>query len=236
MLAEQIYHSTHPYSDKELYSALMAYLEHEFVFKTLEIDQWLGDERIIYKHRSHYNTASFKSSKNTEEIWYDGEFEDWKTCTSMSIKNICSEFIFKYGAAISKNQKALIKDIIKAEITYGTLVETIKFNPTLKMLIDNGRKTVKGIKPLHYASNKRVNVQMNEGDLCYFCWNTKNPYVANPAYVFRKIGSSYILLFFSNQSKGTETSKLEINMARFINVPADELGLTPEQAVLQRFC
>jgi hypothetical protein len=236
MIAAPTYHRTRPYSDRELYSAIMAYLENNFVFRKLEIDQWLGEERVVFKYRENYDLSLFKCGKSTEEIWCDGDLEDWHTCTQIMVKNICSEFIFKNSAAVGKHRKTLIRDIVKAETSCGELIETIKFNPTLKKLIDNGRKTMKGIKPLHYASNKRVNVELNEGDLCYFCWNTKNPYVANPAYVFRKSGGSYLIIFFTNQYNGLETSKPEINMGRFINAPADELGITPEQAVLQRFC
>ena len=236
MIAAPIYHRTRPYSDRELYSAIMAFLEDKFVFRKLEIDQWLGEDRIIFKHRDDYEPEIFNCGKSTEEIWSDGELEDWHTCTPINVKNICSEFILKNCAVVGKNRKSLIRDIVKAEISHGALIETIRFDPILKKLIDGGRKKVNGIKPLHYASNKRVTIELNEGDLCYFCWNAKNPYVANPAYVFRKVGGSYIIIFFTNQSKGSETSKPEINVGRFINAPADELGLTPEQAVLQRFC
>jgi len=236
MIAAPIYHRTRPYSDKELYSAIMAYLEGNFVFRKLEIDLWLGNNRIMYLHRHNYDAKVFDSAKSAEELWNDGEFEDWKTCTPIFIKNICSEFILKNTGLVGKGRKSLVKNIVTAEVEHGSLVETVKFNPLLKQLIDSGRQQVKGIKPLSYGSHKRVKVEINEGGLCYFCWNSKNPYIANPAYVFRKSGGSYILIFFSNQHKGSESRKLEINMARFINAAADELGLTPEQAVLQRFC
>lgn len=231
-----IYHRTRPYSDQELYSAIMAYLEDQFVFRKLEIDHWLGDKRVIYQHKDRYQPELFNAGKSAEELWHDREFEDWTTCTDKTVKYICSEFMFKNCLAVPKNRKAMIKAIIKAEIDHGELIETIKFNPILKQLIDSGRRKVTGVKPLLYASHKRMKVELNEGDLCYFCWNTKNPYMANPAYVYRKSGGSYVLIFFTNLYQGKETSKVEINLGDFINAPADELGLTPEQAVMQRFC
>jgi hypothetical protein len=236
MSATLTYHRSRPYSEQELYLALMAYLEHNYVFRKLEIDQWLGDDRIIYKHKEEYDPADFSLGKSSEELWSDGVFEDWRVCTPMAVKNVCSEFLFRNSAKAGKNRKTLLKDVVTAEINHGSLVETIKFNPLLKQLIDKGRYKVTGVKPLLYTSNKREKIELSEGDTCYFCWNTKNPYVANPAYVFRKAGGSYIIIFFTNLSKGTETGKPEINMARFINAPADEIGLTPEQAVMQRFC
>lgn len=236
MLAAPIYHRTRPYSDRELYSALMAYLESKFIFRKLEMDHWLGDQRIIYTKKDNYVTDLLNSGKSAEELWHNREFEDWTTYTDKTVKYICSEFMLENCATVGKNRKALIKEIIKAEIEQGALTETIKFNPILKQLIESGRKKTCGIKPLLYGSHKRVKVELNEGDFCYFCWNTKGPYVANPAYVYRKCGGSYVIIFFSNLYKGSETTKPEVNIGDFINAPADELGLTPEQAVLQRFC
>src|SRR4051812_6699046 len=77
MLATPVYHRTRPYSDHELYMAIMAYLEHDFVFRKLEIDEWLGDDRILYKHKEKYDAADFTSGKTSEELWSDGAFEDW---------------------------------------------------------------------------------------------------------------------------------------------------------------
>lgn len=231
-----VFHRRIAYSDRELYRALMDYLDHTYVFVKLEIDQWLGKDRVIYSRRDRCESDLLNSVLSAEELWFDGFFEDWTDCTTISVKNICSEFIFKNGSLIGKHRKTMIRDMVKTEINHGSLIVNVKFNPILKQVIAGGRKKVKGIKPLSCFSQKRTSVELKEGDLCYFCWNTKNPYVANPAYVFRKLASSYIIIFFSHQKNGTETSKLEINTGRFINATADELGKTPEQAVLQRFC
>lgn len=236
MVSATVYQRSRPLSDKELYEAIISYLDHQFVFRKLEIDIWLGDERVIYQPKDRYHEEIFSAGKSAEELWYDGEFEDWATCTNKTVNRICSEFMIKHWRVVPQNRKAGIKAIVTAEITRGQLIKVVKFNPALKQRIDVGRKRVSGVKSLRYCSNKRVKVDLNEGDVCYFCWNTKNPYIANPAYVFKKSAGSYVLIFFTNVSRAKETEKEAPNMARFIGVPADELGLTPEQAVLQRFC
>lgn len=236
MLETRIIHHTHRYSDQELFSVITSYLEREFVFKKLELELWLGNDRVIFKRRDDYDSDLFTNGKCAEELWHDGEFENWKTCTPLALKNIFKEFIFRRGAALGKGRTRYIMDILKAETSYGSMIETIHFNPKLKDLINLGRGYAKNIKPLNSNNSKRVNILLNEEDECYFCWSTKRPYVANPAFVFKKLAGSYIIIFFYNESKGVETSKQKINMARFINAPSDEIGTTPQQAILQRFC
>src|SRR6185437_8396365 len=135
MISAPIFHRTRPYSDRELYLAVMAYLENRYVFRKLEINQWWGVEQIIFKRKDEYDPEVFNSGKTTEEIWNDGEFREWRSITPIIIKNICSEFIFQNGTLIGKNRKTLIKNMISAEVSHGSLIETIKFNPIIKKLI-----------------------------------------------------------------------------------------------------
>ena len=234
MLATPIYHRIRPYSEKELYRAITTYLEDTFIFRRLEIDQWLGNDKIIFRENDGFSTK-LNSGKSAEELWHDGVFEDWATYSEKTAHNLSSEFFFKNTQTVGMDRRRLVKQIIRTEIEQGARTETIKFNPVLKQLINSGRQKVKGVKPLPFGSHKRRNVDLSEGDLCYFCWNITSPHVANPAIVFKKYERCYSLIFFSNQHKGCETNKPEINMGRFITADADELGLTPEQAILQHY-
>jgi len=234
MIATPIYKRTRLYSEKELYRAIVTYLQDNFVFRRLEIDQWLGNDRIIFVDKNFRFLSKLNSKNSAEELWYDGVFEDWGTYSEKMVNYIFSEFFLFNTQAVGTNRKRLIKQIIRDEIEHGSLTETIKFNPVLKKLIGIGRQKRNGVKPLPFGSHKRRKIDLNVGDLCFFCWNTKSPYVANPAVVFKKHDGFYTLIFFSNENRDFETSKLEINMGRFITADADELGITPEQAILQR--
>lgn len=235
MVASPVYHRTRPYSDRELYAALMSYLDNRFLFRRLEIDQWLDDDRIIFKRKGEHITSVLNSGMTAEELWETGNLEDWATYSPMTAKNICSEFMFQNSLTVARGRKTLIRSMIKAEIEQGEITKTIRFEPKLKALIEAGRQRVTGIKPLPYGSQNRIKIELNQGDSCFICYRNQAPYMANPAYVYKKLSGSYLVIFFSNRLKGTETSKTDINAARFINASADELGLTPEQAVLQRF-
>jgi len=235
MVARPIYHRTRPYSERELYQAVVTYLEDNFIFRRLEIDQWLGNDKIIFREKDDALIEKLTSGKSAEELWYDGVFEDWATHSKKTTHDLFSEFFFTNTQTVGKNRKRLVTQIIRDEIEQGALTETIKFSPVLKKIIGIGRQKEKGVRPLPFGSHKRRNIELNEGDVCYFSWQTTSPYVANPAFVFKKHQHSYSIIFFSNLHNGSETSKLEINMVRFITPQANELGVTPEQAILQHY-
>lgn len=222
-------------NEASLLQAVNTFLNKNYLFRKLEIEQWLGLDQILYTRKDEVLSERLQTM-TAETLWHEGDLEDWATYKPNKVDHFYENFMWENMQAVGFKRKKLIKNMIREIISTSQMTETIRFDPKLKTVIEMGRQKVQSVKPLQFSSSERKPVSLEEGEACFLNWYSKTPYIANPAFVFKKYENSYRLLFFTNAAESGETSKLVINSARFLTVPADELGKTPEQAVLQRFC
>jgi len=220
--------------EDELRSAIQTYLDNNFLFRKLDIDQWM-DGGIRYIERDVFHETALAADRKGEVLLEEGVFEDWRTFTAKSVNYLCGEFLWQNLTNLGAGKKKLIKTIITelVEKTGPTIV--IKSDPIIESLIKMGRKNVKAIKPLTYNSGKRVAVDLQAGQTCFVCTDRSAPFIASPAYVLKKFENAYRIMFFTNVKDYGESKNLSVNQIICLTVQANELGNTPEQAVLQKW-
>jgi hypothetical protein len=149
------------------------------------------------------------------------------------LKYIVSEFnLWSNMRNAPKYKIAAIRLTVKKILDSEKFVKTIKFNPLIKELINEGRHKVKSTYPeeLKYRSN----VSAQEGDKIYVCDNSNN--LANPGYVLKELADGKLkVAYFTNVNKDrNDTTKLSINGWARAGVHLNEIGLTPEQSIKHR--
>jgi hypothetical protein len=221
-------------TEDELRATIQTYLAGNFYFRKLEIDKWM-DGGIRYAEKDIFNQTDLASDRKAEQLLEEGFFESWRTFTEKSVNYLCGEFLWQNLASLGAGKKKLIKTIIADLVEKTDLTVAIKSDPILESLIKTGRKRVKGIKPLPYSSNKRVAVDLQSGQTCFVCTDRSGPFISSPAYVLKKFENAYRIMFFTNVEDYGESKNLLVNQIICLTVQSNELGITPEQAVLQKW-
>jgi hypothetical protein len=190
---------------------------------------------IRFTEKDIFNETDLASDRKAELLLEEGIFESWRTFTEKSVNYLCGEFLWQNLASLGAGKKKLIKTIIIDLVEKTDLTVVIKSDPILESLIKSGRKRVKDIKSLPYSSNKRVTVDLQAGQTCFVCTDRSEPFISSPAYVLKKFENAYRIMFFTNVKDYGESKNLLVNQIICLTVQSNELGITPGQAVLQKW-
>lgn len=223
-----------------LESKVNEFLIEKFVFKNFEIDEWLNKRIIIrFQHRNRFHKIN-----NNQDIKYlaNQQLLNWEIINKDVVNYFFDEFCWflqsKYNFQKSiLSKKSIIKNLIQQQIEQE-LTDRVKFDSRIKPFFDKERIKVKGKKPIPKELWSKANPEL--GQECYICRNSSSPYIVDPAFVYKLDTNSpvtmYHLMYFTNFGDyfGT-TNKLEINGYGFVSVYDNEFGLTPEEAVKNKY-
>lgn len=219
--------------EKDLYEMVFSFLNEQYVFRHIQLyDFFDNTEPIIkYTHVSNYN-SEVDTVDEPCKLLDRRCFQYWNDYTKNSTKLLADEFIWKNLKLHSK--RTLIKNAIAEIIANGDIVKTIKFNPFLKEIINSGRVKVSVSKSRFCSSHDRITM-VRSGDQVFVCDKSLSPYIANPGYVISAsvTGTYRIMQFLNLDNDSRPTNKLRINGWSFFTANKDEIGLTPEDAVMQ---
>lgn len=220
-------------------SLIYRFLDEKFVFRKLQIHEYFGNQKapIFWTFRnSPYHTVEIEASSEACQLLDASAFENWNVFDKTDINFFCDELEIRNISTKPVLPRRKLKLSIADLINNSGLVKTIRFNPVLKKLIEEGRHKVTNVKPLPPMDIRRTEVDAKAGSIYYLCNDRNKPYLANPCYITEVIGhGSFRAMIFTNvSSDGIDTNKIPINGYGFTTVYAYELGLTPSQAVLQR--
>lgn len=220
-------------------SLLFTFLNETFVFRTLEIYSFFNhpSQRIFFDFRSRVNLNKIDNNDEPCSLLDEQEFDNWHELNKDSYMLILSEFDF-YLMKNNFSWKCRKRDtIMQMEVLIKQeLVRTINFPLELKLLINGGRKKVLGNR--RKLNSKREAIRITPGNSYFLCTNDSSN-IANPCYVLNmgkpEIVNSYRVIYFTDV-KDTFISgkKTEINGWGFCTVFKNELGTTPEQALINK--
>lgn len=136
-----------------------------------------------------------------------------------------------------RSQKKILKELFIHKIE-NEIADVISFDNRIKPFFDKIRVKIKRINPVPIQNRKKV--EANLFDDCFICIGSSRPYIVNPAFIYKiekhSYGTKYSLMYFTNfESCFLITNKLEINGYGFLSVYGDEFGLTPEEAVENKY-
>ena len=212
------------------------FLNENYVFRKLQIHEYFDSKTspIIWMHK-HYvrDIIAAENCQETCELLEQGFYSDWFHFNKKQLDMFIDEFRFQNLRLTLKIKKTEIKTIVEHLITNSSLTKTILFNPLLKELIQEGRHEVTKVRPLSCISSERIEINAKIGQKYYLCRDTKSPFIADPCYIISLIqDGTYNVMFFTNvQDNWSSSKKTEINGWGFTSVYANEIGLTPAQAV-----
>lgn len=220
--------------------ALENFLSENFVFRRLQIHEFFDNKNapILWTARndSEY-LAQVDHTPDSCTLLDDRFFSNWAKFNNEGLNLIYDELLYRqiWSRAKIRLKAIEVKSTIKYLVKETNVTKTIAFNPVLKQLIAEGRHHVKHTKPLKYGDPLRTNIKAKKRDSLYVCKDEKPPYIANPCYVLATSGNNTyrIMAFTSLNAKFEETKAKKINGWCFVTVDANELGRTPEEAVLQ---
>jgi|APLak6261698768_1056241.scaffolds.fasta_scaffold00152_6 hypothetical protein len=211
------------------------FLSKNFSFVKFEIYNFFNNNKIYWTHSKALIFHDMEyTDKDAFKMIDTIKSKNWAVYDEKStLKYIASEF--KLLSNIISNQKYKVADIkvaIKSILDSGKHVQTIKFNPLISDLVNEGRHRVKNVYPQEIKC--RQNISVGIGDKVYFCDSSNN--IANPAYVIGNFADEKLhIAYFTNlNSDYIETQNLNINGWALIGAYKNEVGLTPEQAIKNR--
>jgi len=219
-------------TEAQLRSRIKAFLANTYHFVRLEIDTWMG-AGIRYIPKARLEVIDIEN-RTGEQLLNDRYFENWMEFSDKTINNLADEFLFQNLLQI-KGQKRLIKRLVTKCLESDELTVNVKSSPILKAQILDGRKKGTRKKPLPSSVANRVPIELEAGQMCWICTRSTAPYIANPGLVLKKFQDGYRIIYFTNIKGSSEGTKLEINYHTFRSPTRYEIGLTPEQAILQKW-
>lgn len=213
-------------------SSIYSYLKKHFIFRKIGLCEYFKENQIFWNFRDE----PFESDPDTDpcDFLRKGLFENWIAFSQSGLKRFAEKFLMEDHRFRRRYTITQVKEAIILAIEEQTT--TIQFDPLLAECINEGRHKVTKVTPLRNTDSDRKRITLRKGQKCYLSESFCKPYLANPAYVYKDFGDdSYGVIFFINVNKeGQRTNRIKVNDWDFAKVYGNDVGLTPEQAVLQR--
>lgn len=211
------------------------FLLKDFSFVKFEIYNYFNNNKIYW---AHSKAMIFQNMEYTDKDAFKMidtiKSKNWAVYNEKStLKYIASEFkLFSHIISNQKHKVADIKVAVKSILDSEKLVQKIEFNPLISDLINEGRHRVKNVYPQEIKYRQNISAEI--GDKVYLCDSSNN--IANPAYVIGNFANEKLhIAYFTNlNSDYIETQNLKINGWALIGASKNEVGLTPEQAIINR--
>ena len=218
---------------------LESFIKDKFIFKTFEIDNWFCDKKI-YRYKYKEDAEEIKEELGIDYLKTD-KINSWRFVDQKEIDFFFSEFVFymtfvhhiKSGI---KSKKQVFKEQI-LEIVQNQ-AELVLFDKRIKPFIKSQRVKVNRVRPLPTNLRKPVK-DLKIGDQCFIFRYSDGPTIVDPCLVYDVDPDDdlmYSVMYFTNFGDyGMTSRKLEINGYHFAKVYPTEIGLTPEDAVKNKY-
>lgn len=211
----------------------------KFQFKTFEIDNWFANKRIYrYKYKEH-------SEEISNELGIDylrnDKIDSWRYIDNHAIDYFFGEFLWymtlvQHVKSGIKSKKEIYKKLI-FEIIQNQ-AEVVLFDKRIKPFVESQRIKVPRVRPLPTHLRKPVEA-MKIGDKCFIFRYSEGIAIVDPCLVYDIVNGSelmYHVMYFTNFGDyGSASRKLGINGYGFATVYPTEIGLTPEEAVRNKY-
>lgn len=212
---------------------ILSFLKEKYTFKMFEIDNWIN-EKTTYRYKQTSRLCNVSDNIKIKE-----NIDEWEYVDKSVLDMFYDEFLwYNWGKhrLVLKNKKRVII-FTMLEIIQNSLVKTIKYDVQIKSILKEKRIKVHRIKPLPFYERKPVSLK--NGDKCYIYRNKTTPAIVDPCLITNVDENEefkYDVMYFTNYGKfKMTTNNLEINGYNFAKVSAIEIGLTPEDAVRNKY-
>ncbi len=223
----------------EINKELEKFIINKFAFKTFEIDNWFNNKNI-YRYKYKDKAEEIKDELSIHYLEHN-KIDEWKYIDQSLIDYIFNEFLW-YMTCVHhiktgiKSKKRQLKEYI-LEIITGQ-ADIVTFDKRIKPFIKSQRIKVNRIRPLPIHLRKPVE-NLKVGDKCYIFRYSEGTTIVDPCLIYdvdENDDLKYSVMYFTNFGDyGITTKKMDINGYNFAKVYPTEIGLTPEEAVKNKY-